>query len=75
VEEKLTFEQLFSDLVEAERKRQPPPESFTVKQLAQRTGLSIATSRRRLERRVEKGELESDIFLDGKTETRFYWFV
>ena len=72
--QELTFEQLFNDLVAAERTRKPPDNSFTVRDFAQASQLTYSTAARRLQRRAENKELETDVFLYGRNETRFYWF-
>lgn len=70
----LTFDQLYSDLVEAERLKAPPDDSFTAAQFAESSGLAETTAMRRLKKLVTEGNLESGIFIDGR-ERRFFWFV
>jgi len=78
VDESLTFDDLYSDLVNAHRVRTPPSEAFTARQFADDTERSVGLARRVLAGYVKDGVLASGDFpspVDDRATARYYWFI
>ena len=71
----LSADQMYKDLIEAERPVTLQEDEFTLNQFAKDTGLSASTARRRLANRVDRGELESFMRIIDGHERRIYRFV
>jgi len=74
VDTDLSFEQLYSDLVEAAAQSAPPERSFGAAQFAEDSGITHKQALDRLRALQARGSIEGDKFvIDGSRQWRF-WF-
>ena len=70
----LTFAELFEDLVAASA-RELPPDYFTTRKYAERTGMPERSALKDLMTRVEAGGLETKLAVVDGHQARIFWFV
>ena len=72
--DELSYEQLYSDLVDAATQSEPPARSFSATQFAKDTGMTRPRALERLQVLRTAGQISGDKFvIDGSRQWRF-WF-
>ena len=74
-EVKLTYKELYNDLVRARTQTVQPEGTFTVRQFVRDTGMSPSQSAVILRAKVEDGSLERKSMVLNGRRTNVYWFT
>ena len=78
MDEEITSEQIWRDLIAAHAVKKPPPGAMTAFDFSEKTGLSVSRSRDILNGKVRDGVLRSEKFQaqdDGRGRPLYYWPV